>query len=387
MSYLAIEREEFLRAVEFVKEVIPINPIMVADGNLIFNFDGNSELVIHGSDGTKGTRYFLEVENKGSGPFKAGVDSKRLAKLLKKDTSENITIEKSDTDLIIADENNRETNFSKLALGNIARASDILSWEPKNPINEIEAETALLIETLSFLDDFLPDGKDEGSKHAVIVFDKGFAHVTNGVNIRGICASRGFQFVEPVSIRKRYANSTLKSLKSTNCDRFTIKDDLKRISFISQDRKKWIVIPKHRKEPPALPVTYLKALGSESTTDFKALVKGLDKISSSNYNSMTTLTGVDLVVKGQGDNATLKLILEGNKATDIFKINRDSGPDLEKTLDIKTLMKCLKVFARGANPSIYFGEENTSYIRFFDKRVCGSESCVFITVCSYARKL
>lgn len=385
MSGVLVSRKDLKEALDFVKSVVPANPIMDADSNIVIEFK-DSVVVLTATDGIQGARAKIKPLDVGdSREFSVGVDSKRLVKVVTKDTSENVFLDKREPYFYIQSEG--EEDFTTLALANMRKASILLSWIPKEPLMSSTVNTKFFTEVLSFLDDFLPEGKDEGAKHAVVVLSDKVAHATNGINLRGICASGHLNFSSDVSLRKKYLVNSVRALKFLNCVNLKIRKGKSTISITDEEEKFLLVMPNHWKTPPVVPTEYLQPVSDFLTTDIKSSVKGIEKISSSNYNTATTLTGVDLILTGSKEQSNLKVVLEDNKASQTFPCERNFEEDLEKTLDLKTFLKMMKMFQKSKEVKISMGGADSRFVRFFDKRVIDEVPGAFIAVCAYARKI
>lgn len=145
-------------------------------------------------------------------------------------------------------------------------------------------------------------------------------------------------------------------------------------------------MPMVRKEPPIIPKEYLSSLGDAIKWDSKDILRGLDRMSSSNYNAASVLTGVDLKLSGQGENSKLQILLEEGKASQSFPVSRQGDEEIERTLDVTTLTLMLKTFSKHKDLKVFFGVETSKFLRFSSVRQIDNSSCAFIGVCAYARK-
>jgi hypothetical protein len=390
MSSILINRKELCEAFDFVKGVIPLKPIILADGNVSLRVQ-DGKLVVYATDGIIAARKFVEILNLDEAPkdFLAGCDPKRFSKAIAKDTATTIRLTKVDENLNVSDPAEGEDKFITLTCANMKRASVINVWAPapEDCLNDIVLEAPFFSQVLAFLDTFTTDGKDEGGKHDVVVLTDSIAHTTNGVNLRGICASKALPFKSEISIRKRYLDPIIKSLNNLSTDKVLFKDSQRIVSLTSEDGKSQVVFPTTRKAPPVVPKEYLMSMGDASTFDVKEVVKGLDRMTTSNYNSITSLTGVDVKIYGEGANSKMQVVLEGNKASHVFSMARTGSATIEKTMDLNTFIMVLKAFSKGAGAKIFFGDEDSRYARFVDVRSEGTSAGAFIAVCSYARKV
>lgn len=386
MPLLTLNRTALSEIVEFVKIAVPEKPIIEADGNLTIAY-ADGILTLSASDGVQGAKVTIPVAGDGVEPFTVGCDPKRLAKILTKDTSASITLMRTPEGLNIADEEDGFNKYSTLAGANMSRASRLVTWKPKTPSNELEVPTAVLQECLSFLEDFFPDGKDEGTKYDLAVLDNKLSYVPNGVNMRGIFLSSSLPFTMPVTVRKRYINSFIKGLKAISEDTVHITDDVRMISVSNATGTKSMVIPKARQEASSAPMSYLQDLGDPVEMDVKEVLKGLDKLSSSNYNTTTSITGVVIKLHSEGDTSTFQMILEGNKAASTHSVKRTGTDEVDKVLDLKSFVKVLKVFSKSTGAKFYFGSPDTKYLRVVQKKTAGANPYACITLCAYNRKL
>ena len=385
MTGILINRKVFADAVEFAKTAVPEKPIMEADGNITVAY-AEGRLSISATDGCQGSKVFLAVDSGDIAPFSVGCDPKRLAKALAKDTSEKLLLANNAEGLLVADSDNAESKFTVLLGANMSRASRMLVWQPKDKINDVSMSADILADTLAFLEDFLPEGKDEGTKHDIAIIGTKVAHANNSVNMRGIVASQAFAFATPVCFRKKFVHNVVKAIRAMATDVVTVSDDVRMISIVSGDSNKFLVIPKSRQQPPVLPLEYMQAVGDPVDMDFKDVVKGLEKLSSANYNSVTTVTGVDIVISGEPADSTLQIKLEDGRAAATYPIKRTTSGTVERLIDHKSFINLLKLFSKSADSKLHFGEDGTRYLRLMNKKTYGPLACANIAVCSYARK-
>lgn len=388
MPRVLVNRSQLNEALDFVKNVVPDKPIISADGNISIVFDGSSTLQVIATDGIQGARALVDVSTDGTvESFSLGCDPKRLIKIVAKDTSDIVTLEKNDPHLVVGSAMDDPDKFATLVLANMRRASTMMAWSPSDPTTDVVLDTGFLVEAMTFLDDFLPDGKDEGAKHAVVVLSNKLAHATNGVDLRGICASPHLGFTSDVSLRKKYLTNAIRAIKFVNSDSLRFLSNVRQICITSPDGRRALVMPTTRKKPPVVPLEYLKDMGDYFQMDIREAVRGIDRISSSNYNTASTLTGVDLFLEGGPEDSKLKMTLDADKASQTFPVRRSGGPDMERCLSVKTLHKMLKMFQKSKESRIYMGESDTRYIRFFDKREVNGIAGAFVAVCAYLRKV
>jgi hypothetical protein len=389
MSRILVNRKALCAAFDFVKGVVPLKPIILADGNVSLTLV-KGILQVFATDGVMGARAHVPVLNDDlPEEFRAGCDPKRLGKAISKDSAEVLCLTKINENLNVSDPAEGEDKFITLACANMKRGSIINNWvpQPDKCLNNIEMDSSFLSQVLGFLDTFTTEGKDEGGKHDVVVLAESLAHTTNGINLRGICASKALAFSTEVSLRKRYLDPIIKCLNNMEGSPVLFRDSTTIISFASKDGTREVVLPTMRKEPPVVPKEYLVSMGDASTLDIKEFVRGLDRMTTSNYNSATALTGVDIKIYGEGAESKLSVILEDNKASQVFSLSRGGSEVLEKTMDMNTLLMVMKAFSKGTSPKIYFGDENSRSARFMDVRSIGETKGAFIAVCSYARKV
>lgn len=394
---VTVDRAKFREALDFVKNIIPLRPLSDADKNVEIVFSSKAKTITAtASDGIQGAKAVVTdcAFEEGVEDFTCGVDPKKLVKIVTKDDSENLRLKSTDIHLIIYSAEAESTSvanedFASLIKANMRKFQVMMSWGPKEPTTNVTLNTKFFLETLTFLDDFLPDGKDLGAKHAVVVLSNKVAHATNGVNLRGICASPQLAFTTNVSLRKRYLTNSIRALKNINCDKLIFLSNLQLISIASDDGLRTLVIPGIRKKPPVVPKDYLRPTTNYLALDLKATTKGIDRISSANYNTATTLTGVDLILSGVGEGSELKVVLDDDKATQTFPCSRVGGgeEDLEKTLDVKTFYKMLKMFQKSKEAKMEMGGEDSTFLRFIDKRTVDGVDGAFIAVCAYSRKV
>lgn len=388
MAPVLVNRKELCEAFDFVKNIVPAKPIIAADGNIIIKVEG-SNLILSASDGAQGARAVVSIQNNSENPdaFHVGCDPKRFGKSIAKDSAESLFLEKVSNTLKVSDPQESEDKYITLVLGNIKRASVISNWIPAEPMNTVEMNTAFFSEVVSFLDNFTPDGNHEVvGKHDVLVFSKNLVHTTNGVHLRGICASKAFIFSSDVSIHKRYATPLAKSIANLKSSTVFFRDSLRFVSVASPDEKFALIVPTLRKQPPVAPLEYLSAQGEPSFLDYRDVIKGLDRLTTSNYNGLNTLVGVDIKISGAGEDSRMQLILDDGKASQTFSLKRNGSDPVEKVTDVSTFLMLLKTFSKGCSPKVFFGEEDTRYLRFVDVRTVGDVSAAFIAVSAYARK-
>lgn len=387
MSKIFVDREKLKEAVEFVKCMVPQNPILAADGNIQVNFENGILYLVASDNGMQGAKAHVPVigVEDDSISFSVGVEPQRLHKVVAKDVELEVSLEVKDAHLVVASKVG--SDFATLALANMRRFSPLLAWEPLDPHTDIQLDHSFFYETVSFLGDFLPDTKDLGAKHAVVVLSNKVAHATNGINLRGICASPHLNFNQDVSLQKRFLSSAVRALKFMSSPEITFKANQRLVSISSSDGSRTVAMPTRNKKPPVVPLEYLKSMGESFSLDIKEAVKALDRMTSSNYNSATTLTGVDLTLGGDSDSGTLKLVLEDDKATKTFAVERQGSGDIEKTLDLKTFYKMMKMFQKSPATQLFMGDENSRFIRFLDKRSYNGVGGAFIAVSAYAKKV
>jgi hypothetical protein len=390
MSFVNVNRKVLCEAFDFVKWVIPAKPIIVADGNVSLKVSG-STLIVSACDGIMGARAIIPILNTEDiqEDLLVGCDPKRFGKAIAKDSAEVITLEKVGDNLQVSDPQEGPDKFVTLACANMRRSSQINKWAPaqEDCLNDSVIRPDFFSQVLAFLDNFTTEGNGGNGKHDVVVLSESVAHTTNGVNLRGICASKELSFKSDVSLRKRYITPLVKTLANIESSSVIFKDSPQIISVSTEDGTKQIVMPAHRKEPPVVPKEYLVSTGDTSIVNIKEIVKGLDRISTSNYNTATSLTGVDLKISGEGELSKLQLVLEDNKASQTFSLSRKGGGTIEKTMDLNTLLRVLKTFSKSTSPKVFFGTEETRFLKFVDVRTIGDKIGAFIAVCSYARKV
>jgi hypothetical protein len=390
MPGVLVNRKELCEAFDFVKWVVPLKPIIAADGNVSLRVSGEY-LVISSCDGVMGAKALVPLLNKDEAPqdFYVGCDPKRFGKAIAKDTAESISLAKVAENLHVSDPAEGEDKFITLACANMKRASLITVWVPTEEecLNNVSIAPLFFSQVLAFLDNFTTDGKEGNGRHDVIALGESVAHTTNGVNLRGICASKALAFKSEVCIRKRYMEPLIKVMQNMGDDPLSFKDGTRIISLTSADGRRSVVFPTMRKPPPVVPKEYLTAMGDCSVIDVKEVSKGLDRMSTSNYNTASILAGIDIKIFGEGPDSKMQLILEENKASQAFALSRKGNETIVKTIDLNTLLMILKSYTKGTSPKIYFGDDETRYLRFVDLRTTGSNVGAFIAVCSYARKV
>jgi hypothetical protein len=386
-----VKRMDLVDAFNFVKSVIPLKPIIEADANVTLSSDGKT-FTLTASDGIIGAKAVIPLSNadKSPEPFSVGCDPKRFGKAIQKDTADEISIAKVGFQLHVLDPQESEDKFVTLSLGNMRRATVITRWEPAEDkrLNNVEINAEILAEAFSFLNKFTPEGKEGFGKHDVVVLGKHLAHTTNGVNLRGIFASKAFTFDSEVSIQKGHLVALSKSLACLKNEMMVFKNSSVVVGIHNKDMTRCITAPTLVKAPPVVPSEYLASKGEPLLVDIKALTKGLDRLSTSNYNTLSTLTGVDLIVSGEASNSKLQLILDEGKASQSFPATREGNQTLEKTSDVATLLMVLKAFAKGSNATkLFLGDASSKYMRLVDIKEVGGAVNAYIAICSYARKV
>lgn len=382
-----VNRKELCLAFDFVKGIVPAKPIVAADGNVILRVEGD-QLCLMASDGAQGARARVRIMNMADSPdvFSLGCDPKRFGKAIAKDSAEELLLAKDAESLKVSDPNEDADKYVTLACANIKRASVISNWIPSECLNNVSLPSKFFSEVLGFLDNFTPAGHDEGAKHDVVVLSPSIAHTTNGVHLRGMCASRALTFTSDVSIRKKYVAALSKSLGALAADTVIFRDSQRFISIATADENFVTILPALRKPPPVAPKEYLANVGDPMILSCKDVVKGLDRLSTSNYNSLTQLVGVDIKIFGEGPESKMQLVLDDGKAAQTFPISRTAANPVEKVLDLTTFMMLLKAFSKADAPKIYFGEEDTRFIRFVDVRNVAGTPGAFVAISAYARK-
>lgn len=388
MSLITMDRASLANAVEFAKVATPERPVIEADGNITLSYAEN-KLMLFASDGIQGAKAEITVDGGTAEPFSIGCDPKRLIKILAKDSSERVTLMKTPEGINIADVDDAFNKFSTLIGANMLRASKITSWTPKNPSNSLTVPTGVLQECIDFLEEFMPEGKDENTLYDLIALDNKIAYVSNGSHMRGIFLSPDLPFTTTMTVRKKYAKMLVRGMKALGSDEVLVNDDVRVISLASPDMSKVLLLPKSRQAPSSAPIEYVMAMGDSAGMDMKEALKGLDKLSSSNYNSLTTVTGVDIRIRGEGDASTLQFVLEGNKASSTININRGSSEEIDRTIDLKGATKLLKVFSKSAGARVYFGSmaDQVPILRIMQKKCHKDKSYACIVVCRYSRKI
>jgi len=386
-----VERRNLLDAFDFVKSVVPLKPIIEADSNITIISDGK-QLTLSASDGIIGAKASIPLSNEENSPlpFNIGCDPKRFGKAIQKDTATDISLSVVGFQLHVSDPQESEDKFVTLSLGNMRRATVISKWIPSEEdcINIVPVNSAILSEAFTFLNKFTPEGKEGFGKHDVVVLSRHMAHTTNGVNLRGIFASKAFPFTTEVSIQKGHLVALSKSLGFLKGEDLIFRNSDRIVGIHNKDITRCITVPTLVKAPPVVPSEYLASKGEPLEVDIKALIKGLDRLTTSNYNTVSTLTGVDLRVTGEAGDSKLQLILDEGKASQSFPVSRKGSEELEKTSDVVTLLMVLKAYAKGSNATkLYLGDASSKYMKLVDIKEVGGCSNAYLAICSYARKV
>lgn len=386
MESLLINRKALCSAFDFAKNAIPQRPIILADGNILLTWDGHEKLMLSACDGCMGAKSsIIPISSNSVETFTVGVDPKRFGKAISKDTTENICLSKKGQDLVISNPQDSAENYVTLLGANMRRASILTHWVPEESdlINNVRIKSDFIAETLSFLDSFTSSGSSGDKRHDILTLENKMAHTTNGCGLRGIVVSKEFNFSEGVCFSKRFIKPLSSILKQIECDSITMKSSKRIISFYTEDQSRIVVLPTEQKIPPEINIMYLQMGEGLEEVNVKEWSTSLDRMTTSNYNTITALTGLDIdISKGK-----IKFTLEGSKASCELPFSKNINYALSKVVDIMSFYRFIKVFAKSKNALIQFGDDSSRFVRVVDKREFGEIKSAFIAAIAYARKV
>jgi hypothetical protein len=239
---------------------------------------------------------------------------------------------------------------------------------------------------LEYAKNFLADKKEDQKQFDFVVINGGVVYAANGYNRLGLIVFRTFAQVPGMKIRKLVLPVYLNFVKGVDGNEIKLIDTDKDVGLESMDGKSYFSFLKSTLEAPSIPKEYLKSEGAYTLIDKDRLIKVSERTVIT--NSSASAVGVELVLSGSGDKATLEVKLVSKRVAvetlTCSRIDDPSSDPVSHVIDFRMLKAILGSFSTDDKVRFHIND-NSRFFKVYCKGKVGNETYVLAGVGAYAK--
>lgn len=382
---ITVPKSEFKNAISITRRALSSVVIQEERGHLLFTVQGSS-MFIQGTNSDLKSRCLIDIKNNSGQDFSFTADPKILERLVSKVEVNDIIIDLDTTTLILK----VYTTGSKNSFGTLQSfpPDKMLTFEDPSKIERTEyvVNKECLIYALEYAKNFLADKKEDQKQFDFVVINGGVVYAANGYNRLGLIVFRTFAQVPGMKIRKLVLPVYLNFVKGVDGNEIKLIDTDKDVGLESMDGKSYFSFLKSTLEAPSIPKEYLKSEGAYTLIDKDRLIKVSERTVIT--NSSASAVGVELVLSGSGDKATLEVKLVSKRVAvetlTCSRIDDPSSDPVSHVIDFRMLKAILGSFSTDDNVRFHIND-NSRFFKVYCKGKVGNETYVLAGVGAYAK--